>query len=221
VYGEDFRRITLAEDSPRRGLLGKGALLLVTSRSTRTSPVVRGCWILENMLGTPPANPPPNIPPLAEQKQPDGRVLTVRELMAKHRSNATCASCHNIIDPTGFALEQFDGVGRWRTVDVGFQPIDASGVMPDGTKFSGLNDFRSILLANREQFMRTLTDKLTMYALGRGTDYYDGPAVRKIVRDAAASNYKFSSLILGIVNSVPFQMRSIPPSLVTRSADAR
>jgi mono/diheme cytochrome c family protein len=221
VYGEDFRRIALAEDSPRRGLLGKGALLLVTSRSTRTSPVVRGRWILENILGTPPANPPPNIPPLAEQKQPDGRVLTVRELMAKHRSNATCASCHNIIDPTGFALEQFDGVGRWRTVDVGFQPIDASGVMPDGTKFSGLNEFRSILLANREQFVRTLTGKLMMYGLGRGTDYYDGPAIRKIVRDAAPGNYKFSSLILGIVNSAPFQMRSVPPPMVTRSAGAQ
>jgi mono/diheme cytochrome c family protein len=209
VFGDDFRRVKLAEDSPRRGLLGKGALLLVTSKPTRTSPVVRGKWILENVLGTPPPAPPPNVPPLAEQKQADGRVLTVRELMAKHRANATCASCHAIIDPTGFALEQFDGIGRWRTVDVGFQPIDASGTLPDGSKFSGINEFRSLLLANRQQFVRTMTDKLTMYALGRGTDTYDGPAIRKVVNDAAASNYRFSVIVLGIVNSVPFQMRAV------------
>src|SRR5262249_50860209 len=163
-----------------------------TSRSTRTSPVVRGRWILENLLGTPQPNPPPNVPTLGEQKQNDGRVLTMREMMAKHRANATCAGCHNILDPTGFALEQFDGVGRYGTVDTGFQPIDASGTMPDGTKFSGLTDFRNILLANRQQFVRTLTERLLMYSIGRPTDYYDAAAVRKIERDAAASNYKFS-----------------------------
>jgi mono/diheme cytochrome c family protein len=208
IYGMDFRRVTLAADSPRRGLLGKGLLLLVTSRSTRTSPVVRGRWILENLLGTPPPAPPPNIPPLPEQKQADGRVLTVRELMARHRSNATCASCHSTIDPAGFALEQFDAVGKWRTVDAGFQPIDASGNLPDGTKFSGINDFRGLLLANRAQFVKTMTNKMMMYALGRGTEYYDAPAIRKIVKDAAASNFKFSELVMGIVNSTPFQMRT-------------
>ena len=207
VYGSDFRRVELSADSPRRGLLGKGLLLIVTSRSTRTSPVVRGKWILENLLGTPPPAPPANVPPLPEQKQADGQVLTVRELMAKHRANPVCASCHATIDPAGFALEQFDGIGKWRTVDTGFQPIDASGTLPDGTKFSGINEFRSLLLVKREQFLRTLTDKLMMYALGRGTGDYDAPAIRKVVRDAAADNYRFGSLVLGIVESVPFQMR--------------
>ena len=207
VYGTDFRRVQLSADSPRRGLLGKGLLLLVTSRSTRTSPVVRGKWILENMLGTPPPAPPANVPPLPEQKQADGRVLTVRELMARHRANPVCASCHATIDPAGFALEQFDGIGKWRLVDAGFQPIDASGTFPDGTKFSGINDFRSLMISQKQQFVATMTDKLMMYALGRGTESYDAPAVRKVVRDAAASNYKFSSIVLGIVKSVPFQMR--------------
>ena len=207
ITGDDFRRVPLAADSPRRGILGKGLLLLVTSRSTRTSPVVRGKWILENLLGTPPPAPPANVPPLPEQKQSDGRVLTVRELMAKHRANPVCASCHGTIDPAGFALEQFDAVGKWRTVDTGFQPIDASGTLPDGTKFGGINDFRSLLLSRKQQFIRTMTGKMMMYALGRGLESYDGPALRKIVRDAATTNYKFSSLVLGIVKSAPFQMR--------------
>ncbi len=207
VYGNDFRRVQLAADSPRRGLLGKGLLLLVTSRSTRTSPVVRGKWILENLLGTPPPAPPANVPPLPEQKQADGRVLTVRELMAKHRANPVCASCHSNIDPAGFALEQFDGIGKWRLVDAGFQPIDASGTLPDGTKFSGINDFRALMLSKKEQFVKTMSNKLMMYALGRGTEYYDAPAVRKVVADAAASNYRFSAIVTGIVKSVPFQMR--------------
>jgi mono/diheme cytochrome c family protein len=207
VYGTDFRRVQLPADSPRRGLLGKGLLLLVTSRSTRTSPVVRGKWILENLLGTPPPAPPANVPPLPEQKQADGRVLTVRELMAKHRANPVCASCHNNIDPAGFALEQFDGIGKWRLVDAGFQPIDASGTLPDGTKFSGINDFRALMLSKKEQFVKTMSNKLMMYALGRGTEYYDAPAVRKVVADAAASNYRFSAIVTGIVKSVPFQMR--------------
>lgn len=221
VFGTDFRRVALAPDSPRRGLLGKGLILLVTSRSTRTSPVVRGRWILENLLGTPPPAPPANVPPLPEQKQADGRVLTVRELMARHRANPVCASCHATIDPAGFALEQFDAVGKWRAVDAGFQAIDASGVLPDGSQFSGIDDFRGLLLAKREQFVRTLTEKLLMYALGRGTDAYDGPAIRKIVRDAAATNYKFSSLVLGIVKSAPFEMRKAPEAtLAARSESA-
>jgi mono/diheme cytochrome c family protein len=207
VYGTDLRRVQLAADSPRRGLLGKGLLLLVTSRSTRTSPVVRGRWILENMLGTPPPAPPANVPALPEQKQSDGRVLTVRELMAKHRANPVCASCHSNIDPAGFALEQFDGIGKWRLVDAGFQPIDASGTLPDGAKFSGINDFRALMLAKKDQFVTTMTDKLMMYALGRGTQHFDAPAVRTVVRDAAKSDYRFSSIVLGIVKSVPFQMR--------------
>jgi hypothetical protein len=207
VVGTDFRRVQLGEDSPRRGLLGKGLVLLVTSRSTRTSPVVRGKWILENLLGTPPPAPPPNVPPLPEQKQDDGRVLTVRELMARHRANPVCAACHSTIDPAGFALEQFDATGKWREVDVGFQPIDASGTMPDGTPFSDIHEFRRILLDNPGSFLNTLTDRLLMYALGRGTEYYDAPAVRQIVRAAEADNYRFSSLVTAIVESAPFRMR--------------
>ncbi len=207
IIGTDFRRVQLDEDSPRRGLLGKGLVLLVTSRSTRTSPVVRGKWILENLLGTPPPAPPANVPPLPEQKQDDGRVLTVRELMAQHRANPVCASCHATIDPAGFALEQFDTTGKWREVDVGFQPIDASGMLPDGTPFSGIREFRELLLVRPDQFVRTVTDKLMMYALGRGTEFYDAPAIRQITREAAASNYRFSSLVMAIVNSAPFQMR--------------
>ena len=207
VVGTDFRRVALAEDSPRRGLLGKGLVLFVTSRSTRTSPVVRGKWILENLLGTPPPAPPANVPPLPEQKQDDGRVLTVRELMAQHRANPVCASCHSTIDPAGFALEQFDATGKWREVDAGFQPIDASGTMPDGTLFGGLNDFRGLLVQNPSQFIHTVADKLLMYAVGRGTEYFDAPTIREISRAVEASDYRFSSIVTAIVKSVPFQMR--------------
>ena len=218
VIGTDFRRVQLSADSPRRGLLGKGHLLLVTSRSTRTSPVVRGVWILANLLGTPPPAPPANVPALEKAEQGDGRVLTMRELMAQHRSNAVCAACHATIDPTGFALEQFDAVGKWREVDGGFNPIDASGTMPDGTEFSGFNEFRSALVENPELFVRTMAEKLLIYALGRPTAYYDGPAIRQVVRAAAAEDYGFSSMVMGIVNSVPFQMRmSAEP---TQSASA-
>ena len=207
VIGTDFRRVQLGADSPRRGLLGKGHLLLVTSRSTRTSPVVRGVWILRNLLGTPPPAPPANVPALEKAEQGDGRVLTMRELMVQHRGNPVCAACHATIDPTGFALEQFDAVGKWREVDTGFNPIDASGTMPDGTRFSGFNEFRSALVDDPELFLRTMADKLLIYALGRPTEYYDGPAVRQVVRDTAAEDYAFSSMVMGIVNSVPFQMR--------------
>ena len=208
VYGTDFRRVMLGPDhSERRGLLGKGALLLVTSLSTRTSPVVRGKWILENLLGAPPPAPPVNVPSLPEQKQNDGRVLSMRELMAKHRANPVCASCHATIDPLGFSLEQFDGIGQLRKVDAGFQPIESSDALPDGSKFGNVDEFRALLLVNRDQFVTTLTDKLMMYALGRTIDYYDGPAIRNVVRDAAASNYRLSAIVLGIVKSTPFQMR--------------
>ena len=209
VMGSHFRRVQLSADSPRRGLLGKGLILQVTSRPTRTSPVIRGRWILENLLGTPPGEPPPNVPELAEQTQDDGQVLTVRELMARHRANPVCAACHATIDPAGFALEQFDGVGRWRTVDLGFQPIDASGQLPDGTKFADVNEFRELLLGSkRELFLRTMTNKLMIYALGRGTEFYDAPAIRKVVKEGAGNGYRFSSIVLGIVKSTPFQMRN-------------
>jgi hypothetical protein len=161
------------------------------------------------------------VPPLGEQKQSDGRVLTLREMMAKHRANAVCASCHSTIDPLGFSLEQFDGIGKYRKVDAGFQPIDSSGTLPDGSKFGNIDEFRGLLLAKKDQFVMTLSNKLMMYALGRATDYYDAPALRKVVHDAAASNYKFSAIVMGIVKSAPFQMRKVAaPAPASQSASA-
>jgi hypothetical protein len=206
VGGSQFRRVTLAPDNPHRGLLGQGSILTVTSHPTRTSPVKRGKFILEEILGSPPPPPPPNVPELKE-KQPEGKVLTMRERMAEHRANPYCAGCHSMIDPVGFALENFDPIGRYRAVDENYAPIDASGSLPDGSRFDGLAGFRAALTAQPDRFLLTLTEKLLTYALGRGVEYYDMPAVRKIVRDASRTNYQFSSLILGVVDSVPFQMR--------------
>ena len=208
VGGSEFRRVSLSAGNPHRGLLGQGSVLLVTSHPTRTSPVKRGKWILEQILGTPPPPPPPNVPELEEQKPTVTKALTMRERMAEHRANPYCAGCHSMLDPMGFALENFDPIGRFRTVDENFLPIDASGVMPDGTKFQGFADFRAALTAYPDRFLLTLTEKLLTYALGRGMKYDDMPTVRAIVRDAAPSSYRFSSIILGIVKSVPFQMRT-------------
>jgi len=205
VTGRAFRRVSLA-DSPRRGLLGQGSILTVSSRPNRTSPVIRGKWILQNLLGTPPPPPPANVPPLPE-KQEGAAPATMRERIAQHRANPVCAACHAMIDPAGFALENFDAVGRWRDLDEGFKPIDASGALPDGTKFDGVSGLREALVATPDRFVTTMTEKLLIYGLGRGLEPYDGPAVRTIVRGAMADNYTFSSVILGIVNSAPFQMR--------------
>lgn len=205
VYGSHFRRITLSDDA-RRGLLGKGAILAVTAYPHRTSPVLRGKWVLENLLGTPPPPPPPNVPDLKDTNA-SGKVLSMRDRMVQHRANPVCASCHSMMDPPGLALEQFDGVGRLRVVDDSFAPIDLSGVLPDGTKFEGVAGLRQALLSRSERFTTTLTEKLLAYALGRGLEYYDAPAVRAITQDAAHHDYRFSSLILSIVNSMPFQMR--------------
>jgi len=205
VYGNRFRRITFGSDSPRGGLLGQGSILAVTSYATRTSPVLRGKWILDNILGAPPPPPPPNVPPL-KTDNPDGKVLTMRERMAAHRANPICASCHQIMDPVGFSLENYDAVGRWRTDETG-APIDASGNLPDGIKFEGASGLRQALMSRPELFVTTMTEKLLTYGLGRGLEYYDAAAVRKIVRDAHSKDDRFSSLILGIVNSTPFQMR--------------
>ena len=210
VAGSDFRRVSLAADSPRRGLFGKGSILTVTSVPTRTSPVKRGKWLLDNVLGVPPPPPPANVPPLPEQKQNDGRVLSVRELMAKHRANPVCAGCHSVIDPVGFALEQFDATGRWREVDRSFTRIDPAGTMPDGAKFSTLGDFRKTVTANPGPFLRTVTEKLVIYATGRPFEAYDAPAVRQVVRGAAANGYRFNDLVVGVVKSAPFQMRRTP-----------
>ena len=204
VYGSRFRRVTLTDDA-RRGLLGQGNFLAVTSRTTRTSPVLRGKWVLENLLGAPPPPPPPNIPALKEKGE-NGKLLTMRQQMEQHRANPACAICHSRMDPIGFALDNFDAIGKWRTTDAG-SPLDVSGVMPDGAKFQGPVELRQALLSRPQQFVNTVTEKLLTYALGRGIDYPDEPAVRKIVREAASSEYRWSSLIVGVVHSAPFQMR--------------
>ncbi len=221
VMGSHFRRISLA-GQPRRGLLGHASILTVTSRPNRTSPVVRGKWILETILGTPPPPPPPAVPPLPEKSDQARRAgLPMREQMAQHRSNPVCAGCHSMIDPLGFALENFDAVGRWRDVDDGFRPIDASGNLPGGTKFDGLSSFQAVLSQRPERFAATVAEKLLIYALGRGLEVYDMPAVRKIVHTGASNDYTLSSLVLGVVNSLPFQFRrTAPPVPAGRSARA-
>jgi hypothetical protein len=203
VYGPDFRRVALTEDA-RRGLLGKGGVLLLTSHADRTSPVVRGKWILDNLLGTPPPPAPAVVPPFPEEVP--GVPTTVRARMEQHRSNPACASCHRVMDPLGLALENFDAVGAWRTRESGI-PIDASGELTDGTKITGVGALRAALLKRPDVLVGTVTEKLMTYALGRGLEYQDMPAVRAIVRTAARDNYRFSSLVRGIVSSVPFQMR--------------
>jgi hypothetical protein len=205
VKGSRFRRVKLIDDN-RRGLLGQGSILALTAYPNRTSPVLRGKWVLENLLGTPPPPPPPNVPSLKDTNAA-GEVLPMRERMAQHRSSPVCASCHSMMDPPGFSLEQFDAVGRGRTVDELFTQIDASGGLPDGTTFQGPAGLREALLSRPDRFVATLTEKLLVYALGRGLEYYDQPAVRKIAREAAGNNYRFSSVIMGVINSVPFQMR--------------
>jgi hypothetical protein len=206
IYGSHFRRVALAPDDPRGGLLGQGSILAVTSYPDRTSPVIRGKWILENILGTPPPPPPPNVPDL-EPKNAAGRVLSMRDRMVQHRANPACAGCHAVMDPLGLALEPFDAIGRWRDASESGEAIDATGALPDGTPFNGPKELRRVLLREPDRFIHTLTEKLLTYALGRGVQYYDTPAVREIARRAARSNYRFSDLILGIVQSAPFQMR--------------
>jgi mono/diheme cytochrome c family protein len=205
VYGSQFRRVAIADEN-RRGLLGHGSILTVTSLADRTTVVGRGKWILENLLGAPPPAPPPDVPPLAESKS-GGKVLTLRERMQQHRANPVCASCHARMDPLGFALENFDATGQWRTMEAG-APIDASAALPDGTRFEGPGGLRKMLLGQSEQVATATTEKLLTYALGRGLGYYDLPAVRKIVHSAASDGYKFQSVILGVVNSVPFRMKT-------------
>ena len=206
VYGTHFRKVTLT-DQNRFGLLGKAAVLAVTSYTTRTSPTVRGKFLLENILAAPVPAPPPNVPAL-EASVPEGKVLSVREMLEAHRANPVCASCHARMDPLGFSLENFDAIGQWRTTDAG-KAIDASGVLLDGTKVNGPSALRHALVAQKEQFVRAVTAKLLTYTLGRGIEYYDDPAIRGIVRNAAADDYRWSSVVLGIVKSVPFQMRAV------------
>ena len=206
VHGSHFRRVALPDES-RRGLLGHGSVLTVTSYENRTSPVLRGKWVMENLLGMPPPPPPPDVPALEVRSQ-DGQSLTMRQAMEQHRANPVCASCHKLMDPIGFALEPFDAIGRGRTIYTeNNDPIDASGTFLDGSDFQNTVEFRKVLLDKPEQLVHTITEKLLTYALGRGVEYTDMPAVRKIVRESAGDNFRWSSLILGIVDSIPFQMR--------------
>ena len=207
VRGSHFRRVTLdgQSDGIRGGLLGHGSILTVTSYANRTSPVLRGKWVLENILGTPPPPPPAAVPPLEETTS--GKTLSMREAMEQHRANPVCASCHTLMDPPGLSLENYDAVGRWRTQSETGMPVDASGTLPDGAEFDGPVGLKSALLAHPDRFVTTLTEKLLTYALGRGLDYNDAPAVRSITRRAHDDEYRLTSLIMGIVRSAPFRMR--------------
>lgn len=204
VYGSRFRRVALDSQSRRGGLLRQGSVLTVTSYATRTSPVIRGHWLLGNLLGTPPPPPPANIPNLKENTVSE--TLPMRARLSAHRANAACASCHDLMDPVGFALENFDAIGRWRLTENGL-PIDASGGLPDGSRFTGVTGLEDALLKHPELFVGTLTEKLLTFALGRGIDEHDAPAVRRIVRDAQRDGNHFSSIVLGIVKSSPFTLR--------------
>jgi hypothetical protein len=204
VEGSRFRRVTIADEN-RRGLLGQASILTVTSFANRTSPVVRGKWVMDTLLGAPPPKPPADVPPLKENTA-GAKPLPVRARLEEHRSNPACAGCHTMMDPIGFALENFDALGAWRWNDSGF-PVDASGHLVDGTKVNGPPSLRQALTAHSDAFLRTFTEKLLTYALGRGIEYYDRPTVRAIDREAARNNNRFSSFIMGIVNSTPFQMR--------------
>ena len=205
VYGSHYRRVALTDDN-RRGLLGHGSVLTLTSYATRTSPVLRGKWILENLLAAPPPPPPADVPALAATTD-DGQPRSMREAMEQHRANPACASCHAQMDPLGFALENFDAVGRWRTRAESNETIDASGQLPNGSTFEGPAGLRAELMRAPERFVTTVTEKLLMYALGRNVEHFDTPTVRAIVRESADDEYRFSSIVLGIVNSTPFQMR--------------
>jgi len=204
VYGSQFRRVAVT-DVNRRGLLGQGSVLTVTSYPNRTSVVQRGKWVLETLLGTPPPPPPADVPEL--KAAPHGKRLSMRDQMQEHRTNPTCAACHARMDPIGFALENYDAVGRWRAEDAD-APIDASGKLPDGTEFTGPAGLSRLLQTKyRDDFVRTATEKLLTYALGRGLEYYDAPTIRAINREAARDNYRIASWVVAIVKSAPFQTR--------------
>jgi hypothetical protein len=204
VYGSRFRRVPLA-DVNRRGLLGHGSILTVTSYPDRTSPVLRGKWILENILGTPPPPPPADVPAFPDNPE-TGRALTVRERTEAHRKNPVCASCHQVMDPLGFSLENFDAIGQWRTKEAG-GAVDTAGQLADGTAVNGPVSLRQALVKRPEQFVGTMTEKLLTYALGRGLEHYDMPVARSIAQASAGDNYRFSAIVLGIVKSTPFQMK--------------
>jgi mono/diheme cytochrome c family protein len=221
IYGSRFRRVALPNRDQRGGLLAEGALLATTSYPDRTSPVLRGKWLLNNIFGLPVPPPPPGVDTNLTENQPGEAPRSIRERLAQHRQNPSCNSCHSVIDPLGFALENFDVIGGWRTVDEAGKPVDASGTTTSGAKVDGLSGLRALLLERPEQFPRTVTEKLLAYALGRRVEYYDQPAVRTIVRDAAAHDYRWSSLVLGIVKSAPFQMREAASSKLPATSARR
>jgi hypothetical protein len=218
VYGSHFRRVTVEQDA-RRGLLGHGSILTVTSYPNRTSPVLRGKWVLENILGTPPPPPPPNVPDL-EENHPGEEARSVRARLEAHRRNPTCASCHRVMDPLGLALENFDGLGQWREKEPG-GAIDPTGQLADGTPIDGPVALRKGVLERPEMFVRTLTEKLMTYGLGRGIELDDKPLVRDVAREAAARDYRLSAIVLGIVRSAPFQMKKAPPPDAQQVATVR
>jgi hypothetical protein len=217
IYGNHFRRVTFA-DSMRGGLLGQSSVLTVTSYPNRTSVTMRGRWLLANLLGAPPPPPPPDIPALKEAGV-EGQPRSLRERMEMHRKNPACASCHQRMDPLGFALENFDALGKWRTSSDGAS-IDPSASFPDGTRFEGIKGLRTLLVSHKEDFVRTLSAKLLAYGIGRGLDYHDMPAIRRIARDAAAADYSWSSVISGIVTSTPFSMAVASGEATNTSAEA-
>jgi hypothetical protein len=208
IRGAEFQRVTFPKDSPRGGLLGQGGILLLTSYSTRTSPVLRGKYILENLLAAAPPPPPANVPSLKTESAKSGEQISLREAMAQHRTDPACANCHARMDPIGFAMENFDAIGKWRDHD-GTNAIDVTSKLADGTVVDGLAGVKQLLLNDPQRFVGAMTQKLLMYGIGRNVQYFDAPAVRKIVRDAAPGDYKFESLVLGVVKSAPFQMRTV------------
>jgi hypothetical protein len=220
VRGGDFRKVVLKQDF-RHGLLGKGAVLMATSYANRTSPVVRGAWVLEHLMGTPPAAPPPGVEGLKESEE-GGEQLTVRARLEHHRTTKQCAACHDIIDPVGLALENYNAVGQWRLKDIDAgMAIDAGGKLADGTPINGVVALRDYIVGRPDLFVHTLSENMLVYALGRPVQYYDMPLLRKVVSDAAQDNYRFSALVLGIVNSTAFQYDMVPaekPAPVTASA---
>jgi hypothetical protein len=220
VTGPAFRRVTLGPElAYRRGLLGQGSMLMLTSVADRTSPVQRGKWIMEVLLGSPPPPPPPNVPLLDETKAvaAGGKMLSTRERMEEHRKNPACQSCHKVIDPLGLALDNFDVTGKWRIKDNGVA-IDSAGVMYDGTRIDGPASLRDALLKHQDVFLQTLTENLMTYALGRRVEYYDMPAIRAIVSQAAKTDLHFSSFVLGIINSAAFQRRAVEAPQTTAQA---
>jgi hypothetical protein len=208
VKGSRYRRVAV-QQAERQGLLGKGGLLLATAYNNRTSPVLRGKWVLENLLNMPPPPPPPDVPALSTEDE-GGKALTLKQAMEKHRANPVCSSCHKLMDPIGFALEQFDAVGSYRTrYEEADAAVDASGILFDGQAFGNTREFQAAFLAHDERVVHTAAEKLLAYALGRRIEYYDQPAVREIVQGAAAADYTWSSLLLGVIESMPFQYRRV------------